>query len=154
MKDDVCKKLYEAAHRLLYPDRRSMLDVAEWIAQRAEVRVLSATLAGRRGATPEEEGEFCLALLMGCAAEFDSAEHDLHVQEMLDRTARVLPELEPSLLKVRLLTYAYGETFEPSLADEALATVRTWERRGALTPDEEEIRDTLDSLMRWPAEEV
>ncbi len=150
---DKCKELYDAAHRLLYPDfARSYFD-DDLAARSRRVSELSDELSGLCGATPEEEGTICLALLMGyCATMWDDGTKTRKIQVVLDRIARVLPELPASLLKCRLLTYAYGEVFDRKLAAEAMAVIRGWEGR-PLTADETEVRDTLYELMQYPASE-
>ena len=87
---------------------------------------------------------------MGCCASVcDDGAETCRKQAVLDRIERVLPKLPASLLKCRLLTFAYGEVFDERLAAEALAVFRSWEGR-PLSAEETEIRDTLCELMQYP----
>lgn len=150
---DKCKKLYEAAHRLLYPDCSLACFGDGYAAQNTEVLLLADTLFDRRGTTPEEEGRLCLSVLMGyCATIYDNGDKIRRKQVLLDRIAAVLPRLEPSLLRCRLLTYCYGEVFDEKLAEEALCMLHGWESGRPLTEEEEELRATLSRLMQYPSQ--
>ena len=147
---DKCKELYDAAHRLLYPDFSQAYFDDDLTALQWRVSELSDELIVRRGSTPEAEGALCLALLMGCCASVcDDGAETCRKQAVLDRIERVLPKLPASLLKCRLLTFAYGEVFDERLAAEALSVFRSWEGR-PLSAEETEIRDTLCELMQYP----
>lgn len=61
-------------------------------------------------------------MIMGCKQEY--------IQNVLDRSWEVLPKLSASLLKVRLLTYCYGEFYDESLAKEAHEIINTWDETG------------------------
>lgn len=145
------QKLYELAHGLLYPDCSRDCFLEDFRAQHAEVLRLADQLFALRGETPDEEGRLCLALLMGYMATiYDSGDKAQRRAAVLDRIVRVLPSLGPSLLKCRLLVYAYGELFDERLAAEALAFLR--DRRAAstqLTGEERELHDTLRDLMSY-----
>lgn len=135
------QKLYELAHGLLYPDSGADCYPEEFRVRHAETLRLADELFALRGATPDEEGRLCLALLMGYMATiYDSGDKAQRRAAVLDRIVRVLPELEPSLLKCRLLVYAYGELFDERLAAEALAP---------LSSDERELLDALRDLMAY-----
>lgn len=147
---DKCKELYDAAHRLLYPDFSQAYYSDDLTVRNRRVSELSEELSGRYGATPEEEGALCLALLMGCCATICVDESkSRRKQAVLDRIVRVLPELPASLLKCRLLTFAYGEAFDEKLAAEALSVCRSWEGR-PLSAEEAEVRAALYELMQYP----
>ena len=105
--------------------------------------------SGERGATPDEEGARCLALVMGYAATiYDNGDKARRRAAVLDRIREILPALEPSLLKCRLLVYAYGELFDERLAAEALSILRSWEASPTpLSSEQREMRDALDNLM-------
>lgn len=143
------QKLYELAHGLLYPDGSADCYLEEFRARHAETLRLADELFALRGASPDEEGRLCLALLMGYMATiYDSGDKARRRAAVLDRIVRVLPELEPSLLKCRLLVYAYGELYDERLAAEALALLHEREVSPApLSDDERELRDTLRDLM-------
>ncbi|WP_148467882.1 UpxZ family transcription anti-terminator antagonist [Alistipes sp.] len=145
------QKLYELAHGLLYPDSGADCYPEEFRVRHAETLRLADELFALRGATPDEEGRLCLALLMGYMATiYDSGDKAQRRAAVLDRIVRVLPELEPSLLKCRLLVYAYGELFDERLAAEALALLRDREAAPApLSSDERELLDALRDLMAY-----
>ena len=73
----------------------------------------------------------------------------------MDRSWEVLPELSPSLLKVRLLTYCYSELYDESLAREAHTIIDTWNEK-ELTPEQAEIVEELKGFEenQYPWEEV
>lgn len=145
------QKLYELAHGLLYPDCSRDCFLEDFRAQHAEVLRLADELFALRGATPDEEGRICLALLMGYMATiYDNGDKAQRRAAVLDRIVRVLPELEPSLLKCRLLVYAYGELYDERLAAEAHALLRDREAAPApLSDDERELLDALRDLMAY-----
>ena len=110
----------------------------------------------RQGNTPEEEAELCLSMLLAFnATVYDNGRKQQYIQELLDRSWEVLPKLVPSLLKVRLLTYCYGEVYEEDLAKEARVIIKTWKKE-ELTLEQVEIIEELDNLEenQYPWEEV
>ena len=95
------------------------------------------------GNTPKAEAELCLSLLLAFNATiYDDGSKQQYIQEALDRSWEVLPQLAPSLLKVRLLTYCYSEIYEEELAAEAHAIINTWKKE-ELTLEQGEIIDEL-----------
>lgn len=95
------------------------------------------------GNTPEAEAELCLSMLIAFNATiYDNGCKQQYIQEILDRSWEVLPKLVPSLLKVRLLTYCYGEVYEEELAIEARAIINTWKKE-ELTLEQVEIIEEL-----------
>ena len=81
----------------------------------------------RQGSTPEEEAFICLALLTAYEATiYDGGNKRQHIQRLLDRSFQVLPRLEPSLLKVRLLTLCYSEVYDEELSSEARTIIQSW----------------------------
>lgn len=98
------------------------------------------------GATPEEEAELCLAILVALNATFyDNGRKQQYIQHLLDRCWNILDKLPASLLKVRLLTYCYGEVYEEELAKEAHAIIDTWDV-SSLTPEQIEIIGELKNM--------
>lgn len=74
-----------------------------------------------------EEANVCLALLMGYNATiYDDGDKERKKQCVLNRIYRILNLLPASLLKVRLLAYAYGEVYEEPLLQEAHAIIDAW----------------------------
>lgn len=105
---------------------------------------------GLHGATSEEEASLCLALLLGYNATLcDHGDKQQRIQQILDRCWEVLPLLPDSLLKVRLLTCCYGESYEPELAEQAHAIMAAWEDE-ALTREQQEIREELRNIEDNP----
>lgn len=71
----------------------------------------------------------CLALLMGYNATiYDDGDKEQKKQMVLNRICLVLEQLPASLLKVRLLTYTYGEVYEEVLFQEAYAIIEGWNK--------------------------
>lgn len=104
----------------------------------------------QRGGTPEEEAGLCLSMLVAFNATiYDNGHKQRYIQEILDRSWEVLPRLSPSLLKVRLLTYCYGEVYEEELAQEAYAIISRWDK-SALTPEQVEIMEELKNFEENP----
>ena len=98
------------------------------------------------GNTPEEEAELCLSVLVALNATFyDNGRKQQYIQHILDRCRNVLGRLPDSLLKVRLLTYCYGEVYEEKLADEAHSIINTWDV-SSLTPEQTEVIAELKNL--------
>lgn len=139
--------LYTLAHQLLtlgmdgspiYADQFTRLN--------RDVYEQALHLYGTRGNTVEEEAELCLGLLVAFAATiYDNGRKQQYVQNVLDRSWEVLPKLPPSLLKVRLLTYCYGEVYDEELAKEAHGIIDTWDK-GGLTLEQVEIVEELRNL--------
>ena len=105
---------------------------------------------------PEEEAELCLSMLLAFnVTVYDNGRKRQYVQDILDRSWEVLPKLVPSLLKVRLLTYCYGEVYEEELVNEARAIINTWKKE-ELTLEQVEIMEELSNLEenQYPWEEV
>ena len=80
---------------------------------------------------------------------------DVYKRQVLDRSWEVLPKLSASLLKVRLLTYCYGEFYDESLAKEAHEIINTWDETG-LSREQAEIAEELKGFEenQYPFEEV
>ena len=109
-----------------------------------------------KGRDSEEEANLCLALLMGYNATiYDNGDKEQKKQTILDRAFIVLEQLPVSLLKVRLLTYCYGEVYEQELADEAHAIMDSWKKE-ELTLEQAEIIKELKNMEEnpYPFEEV
>lgn len=102
------------------------------------------------GDTAEEEAELCLSLLVAFNATFcDDGRKQQYIQHILDRCFEVLPQLSPSLLKVRLLTYCYGEVYEAELAQEAHAIIESWDA-SSLQPEQQEAIEELNNIEANP----
>ena len=100
----------------------------------------------QKGNTLEQEAELCLSMLIAFNATiYDNGRKQQYIQEILDRSWEVLPKLSPSLLKVRLLTYCYGEVYEEELAEEARAIINTW-KKTELALGEVEIIEELSNF--------
>ena len=111
-----------------------------------EVFRLSEALFSMKGATSEEEAAICLSLLMGYNATiYDYGDKEQKKQSVLDRAYIILEQLPTSLLKVRLLTYCYGEIYEEALLQEAYAIIERWDKN-ALTSEQTEIMEELKNI--------
>lgn len=145
--------LQRAAHDLMYLGMDGSPIYSDDLSRRnGEVYRLTTTLyhSETRGTTIEEQASVCLALLMGYNASFiDHGEKQAHIQEVLDRCWEVLDPLPASLLKVRLLTFCYGEVFDESLAEEAHSIIDSWSGR-EMTEEEREISELLKGMEENP----
>lgn len=116
----------------------------------------SDALFSCKGHDAEEEANLCLALLMGYSATiYDAGNKEKKKQSILDRAFIVLESLPSSLLKIRLLTYCYGEVYEDDLLTEAHTIIKSW-NADALTTEQTEIIYELQNIEenKYPFEEL
>lgn len=121
-----------------------------------DVLIKSDSLFLSKGSNNEEEANLCLALLMGYNATiYDNGDKEQKKQVVLNRIYDVLEKLPASLLKVRLLTYCYGEVYEESMVQEAHAIIDDW-NKDMLTSEQIEIIAELKNIEEnpYPIEEV
>ena len=79
------------------------------------------------------------------ATIYDYGDKEQKKQSVLDRAYIILEQLPTSLLKVRLLTYCYGEIYEEALLQEAYAIIERWDKN-ALTSEQTEIMEELKNI--------
>lgn len=155
MSDQV--SLFSLAHSLLTLGQDgSPIYVDHFTRLNRDVYERALSVYGHHGATPEAEAELCLGLLVAfIATVYDNGHKQRYIQTVLDRSFDVLPKLSPSLLKVRLLTYCYGEVYDEKLAAEAHSIIAKW-RTSYLTVEQEEIFEELKNIEEnpYPWEEV
>lgn len=121
-----------------------------------DVLVKSDSLFLSKGSNTEEEANLCLALLMGYNATiYDNGDKEQKKQVVLDRICEVLELLPTSLLKVRLLTYCYGEVYEESMLQMAHVIIDSWDK-DKLTSGQMEIIEELRNIEEnpYPFEEI
>lgn len=121
-----------------------------------EVLVKSDSLFTSKSSDIEEEANICLALLMGYNATiYDNGDKEQKKQAVLDRIYNVLDKLPASLLKVRLLTYTYGEVYEEVMLDEAHIIINSWDKL-ALMEEQIEAIEVLRNIEEnpYPFEEL
>lgn len=110
--------------------------------------VKSDSLFSAQSSDVEEEANLCLALLMGYNATiYDDGDKEQKKQMVLNRICHVLEQLPASLLKVRLLTYTYGEVYEEVLFQEAYAIIEGWNKDN-LTSEQTAIIEELKISKR------
>ena len=115
-----------------------------------ELLVKSDSLFSSQSSNIEEEANLCLALLMGYNATiYDYGDKGQKKQAVLDRIYNVLEKLPDSLLKVRLLTYTYGEVYEESMLQEAHDIISNW-NKSALTIEQMEVIEELKNIEENP----
>ena len=115
-----------------------------------EVLVKSDSLFSAQSSDVEEEANLCLALLMGYNATiYDDGDKEQKKQMVLNRICHVLEQLPASLLKVRLLTYTYGEVYEEVLFQEAYAIIEGWNKDN-LTSEQTAIIEELKNIEENP----
>lgn len=98
----------------------------------------------------EEEARLCYALLSAYYATiYDYGNKSSKIQNLLNRSWKVLNLLTGSLLKCQLLVACYSETFDEELAKEAHVIINTWSDRD-LTLPEQEVLIFLECLEESP----
>ena len=80
---------------------------------------------------------------------YDNGHKQEYIQKVLERALNVLPLIPASLLKVRLLTYCYGEVYAEELAKEAMLLLIA---RGTfrLTAEQKEAMEELKNIEENP----
>lgn len=144
-------ELQHAAHELMYLGMDGEPIYSDHFCRlNKEILVKSDSLYLSKSADLEEEANLCLALLMGYNATiYDNGDKEQKKQAILDRIYTVLEHLPTSLLKVRLMTYCYGEIYEESMLQEARAIISTWQNE-ELTPGQKEIIKELENIEENP----
>ena len=144
-------ELQNAAHTIMYLGMDGEpLYSDDFCRQNKDVLLKSDSLFAAKSSDIEEEANLCLALLMGYNATiYDYGDKTQKKQSVLDRTYDVLEHLPASLLKVRLLTYCYGENYEEGMLQEARAIMDKWDR-AALTSEQKEIIEELKNIEENP----
>lgn len=147
-------ELQHAAHTLMYLGMDGEpLYSDDFCRQNKDVLLKSDSLFAAKSSDIEEEANLCLALLMGYnATVYNYGDKEQKKQEILVRAYDVLERLPDSLLKVRLLTYCYGETYEEALLQSARKIVDGW-GQASLTSEQieavEELRNIEENPYPW-----
>ena len=147
-------ELQHAAHTLMYLGMDGEpLYSDDFCRQNKDVLLKSDSLFAAKSSDIEEEANLCLALLMGYNATiYNYGDKEQKKQEILVRAYDVLERLPDSLLKVRLLTYCYGETYEEALLQSARKIVDGW-GQASLTSEQieavEELRNIEENPYPW-----
>ena len=90
------------------------------------------------------------SVLLGYNATiYDYGDKEQKKQQVLERACAVLEQLPPSLLKVRLLTYCYGEVYEDTLLRKAHEIIESWDKT-ALSAEQMEIIEELRNIEENP----
>lgn len=148
---DQVSSLFSLAHSLLTLGQDgSPIYVDSFTRLNRDVYESALNSYGKHGSTPEVEAELCLGLLVAFnATMYDNGHKQEYIQKVLKRSINVLPLIPASLLKVRLLTYCYGEIYEEELNKEAHAIIESW---GAfrLTEEQVEIIEELKNIEENP----
>ena len=144
-------ELQHAAHELMYLGMDGEPVYSDTFCRlNKEVLVKSDFLFSAQSSDVEEEANLCLALLMGYNATiYDDGDKEQKKQTILNRICHVLEHLPVSLLKVRLLTYCYGEIYEEVLLQEAYAIIEGWNKDN-LTSGQTEIIEELKNIEENP----
>ena len=144
-------ELQHAAHELMYLGMDGEPIYYDTFCRlNKELLVKSDSLFSSQSSNIEEEANLCLALLMGYNATiYDYGDKGQKKQAVLDRIYNVLEKLPDSLLKVRLLTYTYGEVYEESMLQEAHDIISNW-NKSALTIEQMEVIEELKNIEENP----
>ena len=144
-------ELQHAAHELMYLGMDGEPIYSDTFCRlNKELLVKSDSLFSSQSSNIEEEANLCLALLMGHNATiYDYGDKGQKKQAVLDRIYNVLEKLPDSLLKVRLLTYTYGEVYEESMLQEVHDIVDNW-NKSVLTTEQTEAMEELKNIEENP----
>lgn len=144
-------ELQHAAHELMYLGIDGEPVYSDTFCRlNKEVLVKSDSLFTSKSSDIEEEANICLALLMGYNATiYDNGDKEQKKQAVLDRIYNVLDKLPASLLKVRLLTYTYGEVYEEVMLEEAHVIINSWDKL-ALMEEQIEAIEVLRNIEDNP----
>lgn len=150
-------ELQHVAHDLMYLELNDEpIYSDDFCRLNKEVLVKSDSLFSEKSSDIDEEANLCLALLMGYNATiYDNGDKEEKKQAVLDRISNVLDRLPASLLKVRLLTYCYGEIYEEALLEEVYAIIDSWDEL-ALSAEQKRIIEELKNIEEnpYPFEEM
>lgn len=150
-------ELQHAAHELMYLGMDGEPIYSDHFCRlNKEVLANSDSLFPSKGSDTEEEANLCLALLLGYNATiYDDGDKEQKKQIVLNRIYDILEKLPASVLKVRLLTFCYGEIYEESMLQEAHSIINSWDH-SALTTEQEEIIEVLKNIEEnpYPFEEL
>ena len=144
-------ELQHAAHELMYLGMDGEPIYSDTFCRlNKELLVKSDSLFSSQSSNIEEEANLCLALLMGYNATiYDYGDKGQKKQAGFDRIYNVLEKLPDSLLKVRLLTYTYGEVYEESMLQEVHDIVDNW-NKSVLTTEQTEAMEELKNIEENP----
>ena len=148
---DQVSSLFSLAHSLLTLGQDgSPIYVDSFTRLNRDVYESALNSYGKHGSTPEVEAELCLGLLVAFnATMYDNGHKHEYIQKVLERSLDVLPQIPASLLKVRLLTYCYGEVYTEELAKEAHAIIDSWVTF-RLTAEQKEVIEELKNIEENP----
>ena len=147
-------ELQHAAHELMYLGMDGEPVYSDTFCRlNKEVLVKSDSLFSAQSSDVEEEANLCLALLMGYNITiYDYGDKEQKKQLILDRIYNVLEELPDSLLKVRLLSYTYGEVYEEYILKEINVIIGIWDTR-LMTSEQieivQEFRNSEENPYPW-----
>lgn len=144
-------ELQHAAHELMYLGMDGEPIYSDTFCRlNKELLVKADSLFSSQSSNIEEEANLCLALLMGYNATiYDYGDKGQKKKAVLDRIYNILEKLSDSLLKVRLLTYTYGEVYEESMLQEAHSIIDNW-NKSALTTEQTEVIEELKNIEENP----
>lgn len=144
-------ELQHAAHELMYLGMDGEPIYSDTFCRlNKELLVKSDSLFSSQSSNIEEEANLCLALLMGYNATiYDYGDKGQKKQAVLDRIYNILEKLPDSLLKVRLLTYTYGEVYEESMLQKAHGIISNW-NKSALNAEQMEVIKELKNIEENP----
>lgn len=154
---DQVSSLFSLAHSLLTLGQDdSPIYVDSFTRLNRDVYESALNSYGKHGSTPEAEAELCLGLLVAFnATMYDNGHKQEYIQKVLKRSINVLSQIPASLLKVRLLTYCYGEVYAEELAKEAHTIIDSW-GTFRLTAEQKEVIEELKNIEEnpYPWEEI
>ena len=107
------REIQEIAERYLQRGSEVLYtDAAEWTETQQQLARGIVSLLSQEGATPNEEGERLLAILMGYTI---AVRNGRNIRTALEQAERVLPLITDRVLQCRLAVFCYGECFDEVL---------------------------------------
>lgn len=108
------KEIQQLAGRFLCEEGgKPYTDIEEWKEVQMHLATCAEELLKQEGATPDEEGEILLAVLMGYTVAVRKRKN---IAVAMERANRVLKGIQDPLLKCKLAVLCYGECFDEELA--------------------------------------
>ena len=134
------KEIQKLAGKLLYEEAaKPYTDIEEWRKQQEMLAKETDALLKQEGATPEEEAEIVLAILMGYTI---AVRNRKNIAKGMERAWRVMPKIQDPELKCRLAVFCYGECRDEELAATAHRLIGELRQNG-----NEEATGELEELL-------
>ena len=134
------REIQEIAERYLQRGSEVLYtDAAEWTEMQQQLAGGIASLLSQEGGTPNEEGEWLLAILMGYTI---AVRNGRNIRTALEQAERVLPLITNRVLQCRLAVFCYGECFDEELGTDIKRMIDEL-RVSGFTKEAESLEESL-----------